>query len=170
MKVLLMLVVSACAMAHTPLETVDFVDIKRYSGKWYEIQRIPNSFEKGCGFVTAEYSLRKRGKVNVVNTCVKESGKTTRSHAIAKVVNKKTNASLSVSFVPLLKYLGLFGGDYNIIALDDDYQYALVGSKNREFLWILARTKKLDLRTINNLKQVATEQGFDVSRLIETKQ
>ncbi len=158
--------------SNDPLPTVDYVELERYLGKWYELERLPNSFEKGCGNVTADYSLRKNGSINVINTCFKKkkNGKIKKKVAkgIAFVENEETNATLNVSFVPLLRYFGWFPGDYNIIALGDNYDYALVGSKNRKYLWILSRTKTLPEEVLTELKNIATDNGFDVSKLIKT--
>ncbi|MCP4913603.1 MAG: hypothetical protein GY909_10830 [Oligoflexia bacterium] len=154
--------INADTQDHGP-RTVDYVDIKQYMGLWYEVGRYANSFQKKCGQTTAEYSLTKKGKVKVVNTCKRldKPGKLQVAKAIAKVKDKKTNAKLKVSFVPLLKYLGWFAGDYWIIALGDNYEYALVGDKNRKFLWILSRTPELPEQTIDMILDIAEREGFD---------
>lgn len=159
---------------HDPLTTVDFVEIERYLGKWYELERFPNSFEKGCGNVTADYSLRRNGSIDVKNTCFKKkrNGKIKKKvgKGIAFVENEETNATLNVSFVPIFRYFGWFPGDYNILALGDgdNYDYALVGSQDRKYLWILSRTKTLPEEVLIELKNIATDNGFDVSKLIKT--
>lgn len=120
----------------TPLTTEQNVDLERYQGLWYEIARLPNSFEKDCEGVTAEYALRDDGKISVVNTCRKNSvdGKVKVANGRARIVNEKTNAELKVSF------FGPFWGDYWILDLDDDYTLSLVGEPKGRYLWILSRT------------------------------
>lgn len=154
--------------ANNEIETAQNVDLERYQGLWYEITKFPNRFERGCFDVTAEYSLRRDGRVNVFNTCVREDKGPRTGKGIARIVNRETNATLGVSFAPIFKYFGLFTGDYNILALDQDYQYVLVGSQNREFLWILSRVKDLDESTILELTNIARLQGYDISRLERT--
>ena len=150
------------------IETVPYVDIKKYMGLWYEVYRFPNEFETGCGNVTAKYTLKKRGRVRVINTCVKENGDVNEGKGTAKVTNTETNASLKVSFVPILQYWLLFAGDYNIIGLGENYEYAVVGSKDRNYLWFLARKPELDDATVAYLKSIAISQGYDVKKLIKT--
>lgn len=150
------------------VKTVSQVDVKRYLGKWYEIARFEQSFQKGCGSVTADYSLRSNGKVNVLNTCVFENGTVKTAKAIASVVDKKTNSKLKVSFVPFLNRFGFFAGDYWIIGLGDNYEYAVVGSPDRQYLWFLSRTPSISNEKLNELKQIAESQGFDLSKLMMT--
>ncbi len=164
----------ACAgtNGHEPLRVEQNVDIQKYQGFWYELERFDIKFEKGCGNVTADYKLTKKGKVKVVNTCVKKKKngklKTKDAKGVAFVVDKKTNARLKVSFVPFFKWLGWFAGDYNIIKLGPNYEYVLVGSQDRKYLWILSRTPSLPEDTKDMLKAEARAQGFDTSKLIVT--
>src|SRR6187431_1292753 len=105
------------------LEVVPAVDLSRYAGRWYEIARLPNRFEKKCAdSVTATYTLRSDGKVDVVNRCRKANGKYTTAKAKAKVVDTKTNAKLKVTF------FWPFSGDYWILDLGPNYEYAVVGA------------------------------------------
>ncbi len=163
----LSLVACAGGSNPNPVRTVDYVNVEQYMGKWYEITKFPNSFQKQCGATTAEYSLRADGKVNVKNSCKTKKG-TDVAKAIARIADKTTNSKLKVSFVPFLNRFGLFAGDYWILDLAPDYSYVLVGSPNRNFLWILSRTPTLDANIIENLKAVAIREGFDVSRLRDT--
>lgn len=162
--ILSLLSLAACASNPSRVRTVDFVDLTQYAGTWYEIEKFPNSFQKGCLATKAEYSLRRDGKVNVVNTCKKAKGETI-AKAIARVADKKTNSKLKVSFVPFFNRFGLFAGDYWILDLASDYSYVLVGSPDRKFLWILSRSPELDAFIIENLKAVATSEGFDVEKM-----
>jgi apolipoprotein D and lipocalin family protein len=164
----------ACASTkgHEPLRVEQNVDIQKYMGLWYEIERYDVRFERGCGNVTAEYSLTKKGKVKVLKTCTKRKKngklKTKDAKGLAFVVDRKTNASLKVSFVPFFKWLGWFAGDYNIIKLGDNYEYVLVGSQDRNYLWILSRTPTLSEDIKDMLKAEARSQGFDITKLIIT--
>lgn len=122
-----------------PLETVPYVDVEQYMGKWYEIASYPTFFNSRCTATTAEYTLQADGTVKVVNTCRLDdpSGPVNRIEGTARVVNAETNAELEVSF-------SLFArGDYWIIDLDEDYQWAVVGDPGRLTLFILSRTPTL---------------------------
>lgn len=157
------------------LETVPKVDLQKYSGVWYEIARLPNRFQKDCaGDVRAEYSLRDDGNVSVVNRC-REAGKPKPKEAegVARVAreSKGRNSILEVRFAPaILSFLDSVWGDYRILALDDKYRYALVGSNDRKYLWILSRTKTLDDVVYRRLLARAVQQGFSVDQLIRTPQ
>lgn len=149
----------------TELEVVPHVDLNRYAGRWYEIARLPNRFEKKCAdSVTATYSLRTDGKVEVVNRCRKSSGDYTTATGKAKVVDKTTNAKLKVTF------FWPFYGDYWILDLGDNYEYAVVGAPNRKYLWILSRSRQMDESLYQTLLANAAAQGFKTEQMIKTLQ
>ena len=157
------------------LKTVAGVDLQKYSGVWYEIARLPNKFQKDCvGDVTAEYTLQQDGQIKVVNSC-REAGKPKpkKAEGIARIAeeHKGGNSILEVRFAPaILSFLSAVWGDYRIIALDDKYRYALVGSNDRKYLWILSRTKALDDAIYKRLLAAAVERGFSVDQMIRTPQ
>ena len=155
-----------CGAMYPPLEVVDYVDITRYAGRWYEIARYPNSFEQGCVGVTADYTLQDNGRVEVVNTCIESSldGPTRTIRGSARVVDDTTNAKLKVSF------FGPFEGDYWIIDLDEDYQYAVVGDPSRKFLWILSRTPQLDEAVYESIREWLPTVEYDPEQLILVEQ
>lgn len=165
MKTILVSIISALALiscsSNKDLKTVADVDLEKYQGKWYEIARFPNSFEKGLVCVTANYKLLNNGKIEVINKGIKESdrNKIEESKGKAWVPNADDPSKIKVSF------FWPFAGDYQIMALDANYNYALVGSPTLDYLWILSRTKSLDDQIIKQLKQEAAQQGFEVARL-----
>lgn len=147
------------------LPVVPSVDLNKYAGQWYEIARLPNRFEKECvSSVTATYSLRADGKIDVINRCKKASGEMETAKGKAKVVDKKTNAKLKVTF------FWPFYGDYWILDLGAKYEYAVVGDASRRYLWILSRTPQLDDAVYQGLLAKMAGQGFDTSRVIKTLQ
>jgi len=148
------------------LRTVPSVDLERYVGTWYEIASYPAWFQKNCTAVTAEYSLRDDGFMEVVNSCRKKTldGKLKRSKGRAKIVDSESNAKLKVSF------FGPFWGPYWIIDLADDYQWAVVGVPSRKYLWILSRTLQMDEEVYTDILDRLVDQGYDPSRLAKTLQ
>ncbi|MFG1499480.1 lipocalin family protein [Halobacteriovorax sp. XZX-3] len=154
-----------------PLDTVDYVDLQSYLGKWYEIARFEQSFQKGCAAVTANYSLRSDGDIEVLNTCRQGSptGELKTAKARAWVVDKETNAKLKVQFFLRGIKLPIFAGNYWILDLGENYEYAMVGDSSRKYLWILSRTKELDEKIYLELIAKAKDLHFDVSKLIKTK-
>jgi len=168
--VLLPLLFSGCAARNgnsmKPLETVNFVDLQRYTGQWYEIARYHHRFQEGCVGSTATYSLRDDGKINVVNECYDKSfsGELRAVQGKAWVVDKETNARLKVSF------FWPFAGDYWIIDLGRDYEYAVVGHPGRKYLWILARTPDMDENLYQAILSRLQQQDYDTAKLIRTDQ
>ena len=155
------------------LRVVPSVDLPRYAGVWYEVARLPNRFEEKCaGDVTAEYTLKGAGRLKVVNRCRRHDGKVTEAVGDARLADKKgPNSRLKVRFAPgFLSFLPFVWGDYQIIELAPDYTYAVVGAPDRKYLWFLSRTPQLDEATYLRLTEAARSQGFDVSKLIRTKQ
>ncbi len=152
------------------ISTVSNVDLKKYSGLWYEIAKIPNRFQKKCERrTTAEYSLREDGRINVLNTCIDKNGRKIQAEGIAKIVDKDSNAKLKVSFVSILG-IQLFWGKYWIIGLAEDYSYAVVGTPNRKYGWILSRSPSLPNDTMKQIFGLLETQGYDTKRFVMTKQ
>ncbi len=150
-------------MPENNLQTVSKVELDKYLGKWYEIARLPAGFQSGCNKTTATYTLLDNGNVSVLNECIK-NGKYKKAKGTAKVVDKQTGAKLKVTF------FWPFYGDYWIIKLGENYDYAVVGTPNRKYLWILSRTQKMDEKLYSELVEFAKSKGFNVDRLIVTVQ
>jgi apolipoprotein D and lipocalin family protein len=147
------------------LTTVEQVDLTRYAGKWFEIARYPNRFQRECASdTTAVYTLRKDGKVQVVNACREQNGRIKTVRGTAKVVDQKTNAKLKVTF------FWPFYGDYWIIGLSPDYQHAIVGEPGRKYLWILSRTPTMGETTYAELLRRVRDLGYDPAKLQKTQQ
>jgi len=145
-----------------PLVTVASVDLQRYAGTWYEVARLPHRFQRDCYASRAVYTLQDDGLIGVYNECRKgaANGPIKSVHGKARVVDKKTNAKLEVSF------LWPFWGDYWIIDLDSDYQWAAVGHPSRSYLWILSRQKTLDDEILSGIKAGLQQQGYDLQKLL----
>lgn len=156
----------------TELRTVPSVDLKRYSGKWYEIARYPNRFQKQCvGNTTATYTQKSNGRIEVLNECLKKDGRLNRAKGDAKIVDKQTNAKLEVRFAPaFLSFIPAVWGDYWIIDLDPEYRFAVVGHPDRKYLWILCRARTLDPAVYSGILERLTAQGYDIDRLQTTLQ
>lgn len=153
--------------AEPPLRVVPEVDFGRYAGRWYEIARLPNRFEKNCASdVTADYTPREDGRITVTNRCRDAGGRMKDVTGVARRVDGQPPSVLKVRFAPaFLTWIPQVWGDYQIIALASDYSYALVGTPDRKYLWILARTPRLDQRVYGMLLDDARSQGFDVSKM-----
>jgi apolipoprotein D and lipocalin family protein len=144
-----------------PLTTVEQVDLDKYVGLWYEVAKIPNSFQDHCAYgTTAEYKIDEDGDIIVTNSCYDEEGTLDVTEGLAKVVDKKSNAKLEVSFV---SFLGIrpFWGDYWIIGLDENYQWAVIGTPNRKYGWVLGRTPSLPDETMQEIFDILKSQNYE---------
>lgn len=142
---------------NTPVKDLD---LAKYLGKWYEIARFDHKFERGVDNATAEYSLQDNGMVKVVNSGWK-NGERSVAEGKAKQPDPAGNpANLKVSFFLF------FYADYNVLLLDENYGYALVGSKSDKYLWILSRTPELSAEVKDAILAEAVRRGYDTSGLI----
>ena len=148
------------------LQTVPFVNLNKYAGKWYEIAAFPQRFQNNCNCTTAEYTVTNKEYVIVENRCNKYSihGKPSYIKGKAFVDKNSGNAKLKVQF------LWPFKGKYWIIDLADDYSYAVVGHPNKKYLWILSRTSKMDNTVYQQIISRLKSKGFDLSKIKKTEQ
>jgi apolipoprotein D and lipocalin family protein len=171
MLAILMLIANMQVSPPGAVGTVDAVDLARYVGDWFEIARFPNRFQRDCaGDVRATYVQRPDGHIDVVNRCRDSERGLKEARGLGRVVDPRTSAKLKVRFAPaLLSFLPFVWGDYWILGLAPDYSWALVGSPDRGYLWILARTRVLDADRLASALSVARANGFDVDRLEMTQ-
>lgn len=146
------------------LQTVPFVDLAKYAGKWFEIASFPQTFQKGCHNTTAEYTLSDKGFVIVENKCNRDSltGKLSSIKGKAFVDKNSGNAKLKVQF------FWPFKGKYWIIDLADDYSYTVVSNPSKKYLWILCRKSKMDNAIYEQILERLKQKGFDLSKLQKT--
>jgi apolipoprotein D and lipocalin family protein len=150
-----------CASMPKKAEVVNNFDADRYLGKWYEIARFDFRFEKNLNNTTAEYSENENGTIKVVNkgfNYVKNEWSSAEGKA--KFVKDPKTAQLKVSF------FGPFYSGYNVIALDGDYEYALVAGESLKYLWILSRTPTIPENIKQKYIQTAKEIGYETENLI----
>lgn len=157
------------AWANDTVNTVPHVDLDRYLGRWYEVARLPNRFQKQCvADVTADYQRLEEGKIQVINRCLTGNGEIDEAEGVARVVDKATNAKLEVSFVSLFGWQ-LFWGDYWIIGLAEDYSYAVIGTPGRKYGWVLSRTPQLSEEQWVEAAQLLTESGYHLTDFLIVK-
>ena len=164
-KILLLILCSlltSCTSLPEDIKPITGFELDRYLGKWYEIARLDHSFERGLTKVTADYSMREDGGVKVINKGFNaEKNEWDEAEGKAYFVSEPDIGQLKVSF------FGPFYGGYNILALDkENYQYSLVAGPGLNYLWILARTPKLDHAILKELIIKARDLGFPVEELI----
>jgi apolipoprotein D and lipocalin family protein len=153
-------------MPAAELTVVPSVDLARYAGKWYEIARLPNRFQRECASdITATYTLRPDGKIAVLNECRTAGGRAKAAKGTARVASGKgPNTKLKVSF------FWPFSGNYWIIDLDPDYRWAVVGEPDRKYLWILSREPHMHDAVFRGILDRVKSQGYDLAALISTPQ
>ena len=160
---LLAMTLTGCSTAlPTGLTSVTPFEVKRYLGKWYEIARLDHSFERGLSDVSATYTLKSDGSLEVINrgfNTKKNEWKSATGRAL--FTGSQNQGSLKVSF------FGPFFGGYHVLALDQTgYQWALVAGPDRDYLWILARNKTLSSTIRDQLVSQAKKMGFATDKLI----
>jgi apolipoprotein D and lipocalin family protein len=150
-----------------PIKPIEGFEASRYMGVWYEIARLPNWFEKDLVHVTATYTLRTDGRVDVLNAGYKKNaqGRKSTAKAVARFAGEPDVGHLKVTF------FWPFSADYIILDLDKaDYQHALVSGRSRKYLWILSRTPEMPQEQYESLVALARRHGFDTDRLYRVPQ
>ncbi|CAA2102241.1 lipocalin family protein [Variovorax paradoxus] len=160
-------------LMRAPLQVVAPVDLQRYAGLWHEQARLPNRFQKQCGGpVTAEYTPQADGTVQVLNRCVRDDGNFDEAIGTARVVpvaGQLGAGRLEVRFAPAwLSWLPVVWGDYWILKLDREYQVSLVGTPDRQYLWVLSRAPRLDAAVLEAELDYARSLGFDTDKVVLT--
>ncbi|CAN5720233.1 lipocalin family protein [soil metagenome] len=160
------------AQARPELKTVASVDLNKYAGKWYEIAKYPNKFQKQCvGNTTATYSLKPNGKIEVLNECLTKDGTVDAAKGEAKIADTATNAKLKVRFAPkFISFLPMVWGDYWIMDLEPNYDYVVIGEPKREYFWVLSRKPEMDDATFQAILRRAEEQGFNPAKVERSRQ
>lgn len=161
----LILIMNSCSPVSTTLQTVPFVDLNKYVGRWYEIASFPQRFQAGCHCTTAEYTFTDDGYIIVENRCNKDSvtGKEVYIKGKAFIEKNSGNAKLKVQF------FWPFKAKYWIIDLSEDYSYAVVSHPNMKYLWILSRTPNLEKSIYESITNRLQEKGFDIDKIKRTK-
>ncbi len=152
---------SSCSTIPKGVTAVNPFEKEKYLGKWYEIARFDFRFERGLNNTTAEYSLRNDGKIKVLNRGYDyENDEWRKAEGKAKFVSADTKAMLKVSF------FGPFYSGYNVIAIDDEYKYALVSGSSLDYLWILSRETSIPEDIKNEYLKIAEGYGYETDNLL----
>lgn len=155
------ILLSGCVGVPEGIEPVRGFDAKRYLGTWYEIARLDHSFEQDLQAVTAEYSPREDGGISVINRGFNVSSKTwSEAEGKAYFVEDENTGHLKVSF------FGPFYGSYIVFSLGENYEYSLVTSSEKSYLWLLSRTPTINKALQKRLVAHMAEMGFDTDTLI----
>lgn len=168
-------VLAGCATSNPDLPTQSGVDLNRYAGTWYEQARLPNRFQDDCmADVRADYRVLPDGTLGVVNQCRTADGATKTATAegrLAPAFDPPDPARLEVRFAPKwTSWLPMVWGDYWILQIAGDYQYSLVGTPDRKYLWVLSREREADPAIISRLLDHARGLGFEVDQVISAAQ
>lgn len=166
----LMLALAGCSSTDrgsAPPDTMQ-VDLQRYQGTWYEQARLPMFFQRNCVQSEAHYALRADGGIDVTNRCKEKNGEWNQANGVAQAQVPGRTDKLWVRFDNWFSRLApeMTKGEYWVLYHDPDYQVALVGHPNREYLWLLSREVEINASTRNRLLGIARDQGYDVSELI----
>ncbi|MDD5460412.1 MAG: lipocalin family protein [Methylococcales bacterium] len=157
---------TSCTGIPEGVSVVDDFEVKRYLGTWYEIARLDHRFERGLNNISASYTLRDDGGINVINKgWDQQKNEWKQAEGKAYFIDQPDQGRLKVSF------FGPFYGSYNIIALDKkNYGFSMVCGPDKSYFWILSRTRQLPKETLDALVEVAKQQGFATGKLIFVRQ
>lgn len=163
-SIISVLTLSSCSTSFIALDPVEEFDINKYLGKWYEIERLPNSFEEGLEENSATYTMGEDGYIVVINEgrVIDDISRIKQVKGKAWIPDPRQPGKLKVSF------FWPFSGDYWVLKVDKDYTYALVGGPTGEYLWILSREKNLDPAIVVELKDFAGKLGFPVKKMVSS--
>lgn len=166
-------ILAGCATSSPDLPTQSGVDLERYVGTWHEQARLPNRFQKDCASdVRADYALDTDGTISVINQCRAQDGSTKIAEGegrLSKAADPRDPAKLEVRFAPKwTSWLPMVWGDYWIIKVEGDYQYSLVGTPDRKYLWVLSRDKRADPAIVGKLLEYAGTLSFPVDQVKRT--
>ncbi len=154
----------SCATIPDGAVAVRPFDKDKYLGKWYEIARLDFKYEKDLNNTTAEYSLNDDGTIKVDNQGYNtKKGEWKRALGKAKFIGEENIAMLKVSF------FGPFYSGYNVIAIDDEYRYALVAGKSLRYLWILSRETSMPVKIKEDYLKISEKIGYNITELIWVK-
>ncbi|MDE2609227.1 MAG: lipocalin family protein [Burkholderiales bacterium] len=161
---------SAAVMSVHP---VDAVDMARLQGKWYEIARYPNFFERRCArSITDDLKLLPSGQMHIISLCKKSDGSSDSTSGVARPAAATPNvARFEASFAPpWLNWVPWLWNDFWVVALDSDYHYVAIADPSRDHLWILSRTAQLDDDSYHQVVAQLRAQNFDIDKLVLTPQ
>lgn len=169
----LFMMASGAATSSPGLPTQPDVDLNKYMGTWYEQARLPNRFQKDCtGEVQADYKPGPDDTISVTNQCRAEDGSTKIAEGVgrlSKAADPLDSAKLEVRFAPKwVSWLPMVWGDYWIMKIEGDYQYSLVGTPDRKYLWVLSRSKHADKAVVAELLARARTLNFPVDDVVTT--
>lgn len=158
--------------AAPPLQPIAQLHVQRYLGRWYEIARYPNRFQKQCfSDVSADYAMQSDGQISVLNQCRLANGEWERAWGMARQVGAEDSARLKVRFAPdWLSFLPWVWGDYWVIDLDASYELVAVSEPSRQYLWVLSRTPQVDSVRYEALLQRLSGLGLDTQKLRKSNQ
>lgn len=162
----------ALANGAPPLATISKLDVPRYMGRWYEIAKYPNRFQRNCvADTSAEYKLEPDGRVQVTNRCRMENGEWNEAVGVARQIGDASSPKLEVRFAPAwLSFIPAVWGNYWIIDLDPDYQLVAISEPRREYLWVLSREPKVGPDAYSALLERLRHLGFETHRLESSAQ
>lgn len=149
------------------LSVVSGLNIERYLGQWHEIARFPNKYQKDCQETVAQYSKNEKGLITVKNSCKLSDGSEKEAIGLAKIEDPAISAKLKVNFVPgWLRWTGIGWGNYWVIDLGNEYEYAVVSEPKKESLWILSRSETLTKNVYEKIIEKLKINKFDLDKLI----
>ena len=156
---------ASAAIATTAVATKS-IDPQRYVGRWYEVARIPNSFQRDCQAATSDWTKQDDGQYAVVQTC--RTGSPSGPPKIWRGAGKVLDP------VKAQIRIGFFGGfikqDYVVVDRADDYSWCILSTATPKFFWIMSRRAVISPQQKAQLVARSRQLGFDVGPLVYDQQ
>ena len=170
--VAVILAVTSVQTLASDVKPVEKLDLDKYLGTWVEIASIPQFFQRKCVRDTrATYSAAENSLIKVENVCTRDDGAREKAEGRARRVDADSAAKLEVTFLELFgEYRFWVAGGYWVIALDANYQWAVVGHPSRRFGWVLARERRLSPVALAEIIGRIKSQGYDACEFVVTPQ
>lgn len=167
LSMILMASLAPAAAGGLPNRPVKTLDLQRYAGQWHEIAHLPMFFQRKCvDNITATYTPEPDGTVKVHNACRTKDGSVDASDGVARRVDGQSGA-LKVRFAPAwLSWIPVVWADYWVVELDPEYQWAVVGTPGRKYLWVLSRRPTMKRKLFEQIKARALGREYPVEKLV----
>ncbi len=164
MKRWLFILFSTFLFSSAPLP-VPHVDVKAFSGLWYEVARTHNSYQKNCVASSVEYKLQKDSTYKVFNRCFENiiGGDLIEYKGTAEPKNGNSMSKIDMT------YFYIFTREYRVIYLEKDYSATVVADEKMDKVWVMSRKPELPKRKLNKIL-AKLEKNMDIKRLIFTPQ
>ena len=149
------------------METVKNLNINKFMGKWYVISIIPNFIENKAENSYDYYSLNSDGTIDISYHAIKK-GKPIALKQRAHIVDKVNNSTWKLQF--LKPFIPFFRAPFQVILLDEKYQYMAIGYPGNKYGWIMSRSNNMEEDLYNDILNILEfDFGYIKEKFVKVK-